>query len=261
MNEKMYEHCAELCKSLKLPVLLRVSMELDEDPETDKLDKLEYLCVLLEKELEERLIKRTQRRIRMAQFPKIKTIDSFDFERCPHIPQTKIKKLLECEYIGLAEPIIFLGEPGTGKTHMATALGYAAAEMGFSVKFVSASKLANELIEAKDGFHLNQIIAKYRRVQLLILDELGYLPLRKTDAELIFQVLSDRHELFPVIITTNLPFSEWTSVFTDKRLCRALIDRITHRAHIIETGLDSVRLQETLSKKKRKKVAKDKQNA
>ena len=153
-------------------------------------------------------------------------------------------------YIREAEPVIFIGEPGTGKTHLASALGYAAAQQGLRVRFVTSGRLVTELVEAQDAKELGRIIARYSRLDVLILDELAYLPLAQTDAELLFRVLSERQELRPIIVTTNLPFSEWTTMFPDQRLCRAIVDRLTHRAHIIETGTKSMRLQETLSRAK-----------
>ena len=141
-----------------------------------------------------------------------------------------------------------LGEPGTGKTHLATALGVAAAQRGRSVRFVTAARLATELAEARDAHALGRVVGRYSRIEVLVLDELGYVPLGRTDAELLFQVLSERQERRPVIVTTNLPFGEWTSVFSDARLCRAVVDRLTHRAHIIETGSQSIRLAETLAR-------------
>ena len=129
---------------------------------------------------------------------------------------------------------------------MATALGVAATQQGRAVRFASAGRLVTELVEAKNAHELGRLVGRYSRLELLVLDELGYLPLSKADAELLFQVLSERHERRALVLTTNLPFGEWTAVFPDPRLCRAVIDRLTHRAHIIETGMQSIRLQEAL---------------
>jgi DNA replication protein DnaC len=175
-----------------------------------------------------------------------KTLASFDFRRAPALPEVQIRQLAEGDYIDRAETVILMGEPGTGKTHLATALGVAAANQGRAVRFASAGRLVNELVEAKDARELGRLVGRYSRLDLLVLDELGYLPLSKADAELLFQVLSERHERRALVLTTNLPFGEWTTVFPDPRLCRAVIDRLTHRAHIIETGMQSIRLQEAL---------------
>jgi DNA replication protein DnaC len=240
----------KICKKLLLSNLYEMVKELEIDPPTQDISKLEYLKSLLEYEYEQRNIKKAIRRLKNANFPKVKTIESFDFKKTPGIQASKIKNLLECDFIDTASPIILLGEPGTGKTHLATAIGYAAANLGHTVKFVTASKLANDLVEARDAYKLSNLLNRYSKVKLLIIDELGYLPLGRTDAELLFQVISDRHELLPLIITTNLPFNEWTNIFVDKRLCRALIDRVTHNANIVDTGITSVRLVETLKKHK-----------
>jgi len=144
-----------------------------------------------------------------------------------------------------------MGSPGTGKTHLASALGEAATRQGRRVKFTTAAGLVTELVEARDAQELGRVVRRYSKVSLLILDELAYLPLARSDAELLFRVLGERTERLPVIITTNLPFSEWTTMFPDPRLCRAILDRLTHLAHIIETGKKSIRLEEALARQGR----------
>lgn len=212
----------------------------------------DFLSELLQQESEYRNQRRTHRRVKEAKFPWNKTLDSFDFERAQHLPEVRLRELAQGQYIQEAQSVILMGEPGTGKTHLACALGYAAASQGHAVRFMMASQLVNLLVEAKDSRVLSSITQRFARYKLLILDELGYLPLSKADSELLFQVISQRQERLPLIITTNLPFSEWTSIFPDPRLCKALIDRITHRAHIIETGQQSVRLEQTLQQNRRK---------
>jgi len=245
-----------LCQRLKLTTLSKQAIPLSEAAVRQQQSHLDYLGTLLTDELEQRLLRRAARRIKEARFPQIKTLEGFDFASAPHLPEARLRKLADGAYIDNAEPIIFMGEPGTGKTHLASALGYAAAHQGKTVRFVTASFLANSLIEAKDARVLSRLTMHYQRFGVLIIDELGYLPINKADAELIFQVLSARQEQRPVIITTNLPFSEWTSVFPDQRLCRALVDRLTHKAHIIETGEQSARLQETLALQSAKRISK-----
>ncbi len=237
---------ATLCKALRLPTIRRDAARLAEEAARQDQDHLAYLEQLLQTELDERSERRAQRRKKEACFPLIKTLQGFDFTRNPSLPIALIRKLAQGDYIDNAECVMFIGDPGTGKTHLATALGVAAAEQGRKVRFVTAGRLANELIEARDALELSRVIARYARLDLLILDELGYLPLTKTDAELLFQVLSERTELRSIVITTNLPFAEWTTVFPDARLCRAIIDRLTHHAHLIDTGKKSNRLEDAM---------------
>ena len=243
----------ELCKALKLSSIAKNAITMSEVALRQKQSYIDYLGQLLTEEVELRALRRAARRIKEARFPQVKTIEEFSFEHAPNLPETLIRKLaMQSDYIDKAEPIILIGDPGTGKTHLACALGYEAARKGISTRFVTASFLASSLIEAKDSLALNRLLAQYQRYQLLIIDELGYLGLNKVDAELLFQVISSRQEQKPVIITTNLPFSEWMNIIPEQRLCRALIDRLTHRAHIIETGDESVRLKETFQEKKTK---------
>lgn len=254
----MMQDVLNVCQQLQLTSMLasgRLTMAC-EQAMRQKLPYEEFLYHLLAEEYSARQQRRAIRRIKEAKFPLVKTLDSFDFERAPRLPEVLIRQLATGSYLKEAKPIIFIGEPGTGKTHLASALGYAAAEQGQVVRFTSASQLANVLIEAKESRVLSNITRRYAKYKLLILDELGYLPLGKTDAELLFQVISQRQERFSTIITTNLPFSEWTSIFSDKRLCCALIDRITHNAHIIETGECSVRFEDTVKLMKKKKEIK-----
>lgn len=242
-------YVVELCRKLRLPSVGREAVRLAQQAMRQGLDPLSYLIELMELELDEREQRRASRRIKEAGFPLVKTLSGFDFQRAPQLPEARLRELFNGGYLERAEPVLLLGEPGTGKTHLATALGVAAATQGRAVKFVTAAKLVNELLEARDGKELGRVVARYTRVELLIVDELGYVPLSRTDAELLFQVLGERQEKGPIVVTTNLPFGEWTSVFPDPRLCRAVVDRLTHRAHIIETGTRSVRLEESLARR------------
>jgi DNA replication protein DnaC len=241
----------ELCHELKLPSVARDAQRLAEEAARQGQGAFAYLLELLETELRERHERRAQRRIREAGFPLVKTLEGFDFGRAPHLPEALLRDLITGDYIDRNEPVLLLGEPGTGKTHLATALGVAAAEQGRPVRFVTVARLATELAEARDSRDLRRVLGRYTRVELLILDELGYVPLSKADAELLFQVLGERHERRSLVLTTNLPFGEWTSVFPDTRLCKAVLDRLTHRAHIIDTGKDSIRFQETLARSRK----------
>jgi DNA replication protein DnaC len=239
------------CKHLKLPTVGREAGRMAEEARRQGLSHTEYLEQLLVAEMREREERRAARRIREAAFPLIKTLQGFDFSRALHLPEARIRELATGSYIAKAEPVIFLGEPGTGKTHLATALGVAAAGEGRSVRFTTAGRLTTELVEAKDAHQLGRLVGRYARADLLILDEFGYLPFSRNDAELLFQVLSERQEQKPLILTTNLPFGEWTTIFPDPRLCKAVVDRLTHRAHIIETGTRSIRLEDAISRTKR----------
>lgn len=242
---------ATLCKHLKLPTVGREAQRLAEEARRQGITHLKFMAQLLMAELREREERRAARRIKEAGFPRIKTLEGFDFAKALHLPEARIRELSTGTYIARAEPILFLGEPGTGKTHLATALGVAAAKDGRSVRFTTTGRLVTELVEAKDAHQLGRIAGRLARVDVLILDEFGYLPFSRNDAELLFQILSERQEQKPLILTTNLPFGEWTSIFSDPRLCRAVVDRITHKAHIIETGGKSIRLEEAMARTKR----------
>jgi len=234
------------CRVLKLPTIAREVERLAEQAQRQGLAPLDLLDALFTAEIEERHQRRAVRRMREAKFPRVKTLEGFDFRRNPTLPEAHLRGLSEGGYIDRAETVLFVGDPGTGKTHLATALGVAAAAQGRQVRFITAGRLVNELTEARDVLQLSQRVNRYARPELLILDELGYLPLSKTDAELLFQVLSERTERRALVVTTNLPFSDWTQVFPDARLCRAVVDRLTHRCHIIDTGKKSIRLEEAL---------------
>ncbi len=242
----------ELCREMKLPAVARDAARKAAEAIRQGTDPLAYLVGLLETELTERQTRRAQRRTKEAGFPVVKTLESFDFTRAPQLPESLIRRLCSGAYIEQAEPIIFVGEPGTGKTHLACALGEAAARQGRRVRFTTAAGLVTELVEAQDAQELGRVVRRYSKVSLLILDELAYMPLARSDAELLFRVLGERTERLPVVITTNLPFSEWTSMFPDPRLCRAIMDRLTHRAHIIETGTHSIRLEDALKRQNTK---------
>lgn len=238
----------DLCRRLKLPTVCKQARACAEDAARQGTHPLDFLVGLLQAELDVRDERRTQRRVKEAGFPLVKSLEGFDFRRNTSLPEALIRQLAHGGYIEAAEPVVLYGDPGTGKTHLATALGVAAARQGRSVRFTTAAALATELTEAKDSRELARVVGRYSRVDLLIIDELGYLPLSVSDAELLFRVLGERQERRPIVVTTNLPFSEWTSMFPDPRLCRAVVDRLTHRAHIIDTGPHSVRLSETLAR-------------
>ncbi len=183
----------------------------------------------------------------------MKRLEEFRFEDNPKIPQATIAALAECSWIDDRESVIFVGESGTGKTMLATALAVCACRQGRRVRFTTLAGLANELTEAESRRELGRVVGRYARTELVVLDELGYLALPDGAAELIFQVISERNERGSLMVTTNLPFGEWTKVFADARLAKAVVDRLTHKAHIIETGTESWRFRHGLEKRGAKK--------
>lgn len=240
----------ERCKLLRLPTVAGQCEKLAEEAVKERRTHLRYLDALLEAELEERERTSVERRLKEAHFPRMKTLEEFDFAKTPHVSATEILSLAEGGYLARSEPILFLGDCGTGKTHLATGLCVAACRQRKRVRFETAAALVNELVEAQHFNQLGRSLARWSRYDLICIDEVGYVPLAELGAELLFQVISDRAERAAIIITTNLPFSEWTQVFTNARLCKALLDRLTDRAHIIETGTESYRFRRTLESRK-----------
>jgi len=238
------------CKLLHLPTVAAQCAQLAEQAIRERRTHLGFLEALLQAELEEREQRLVARRIREAHLPRIKTLDEFDFSRNPKISAQEIHELAQGGYITRAEPIIFIGDSGSGKTHLLTGLAVAACRQKRRVRFATAAGLINELVEAKHQLQLGRALARWARYDLIALDEVGYVPLAEVGAEFLFQVIAERAEKTAVIVTTNLPFSEWTQVVPNPRLCKALLDRITDRAHIIETGTDSYRFRRTLEKRK-----------
>ena len=217
----------------------------------EKRGHLSYLEALLGLEVEERQRQRVGRRIIEAHFPKVKTLEEFQFEKAPHVPAALLRNLAEGGYLERSEPVIFLGEAGTGKTHLATGLAVAACQQQKRVRFTTAAKLVNELLEAKHNNELNRMVQRWLRYELIVLDELGYVAMPEAAAECLFQVIAGRAETAAVIVTSNLPFSEWTTMFPNARLCKAMLDRLTDQAHIIETGSESYRFRRTLERKRK----------
>jgi DNA replication protein DnaC len=210
------------------------------------LDYSEFLLRLTEHELRIRSENKLKRRLKEAKFPLLKTMEGFDFAAAPELDRRLIRQLATCDYVKEHKNVVLLGKSGTGKTHMATALGVEACRQGVKTRFTTACGLANELIEARHEKDLQRALKRYAKYGLLIVDELGYIPFSKEGAELLFQVLAERHERGSVIITSNLGFGDWTEVFGDANLTAALLDRLTHKAHIIECTWESYRLQEAL---------------
>lgn len=234
---------------LKLPTVRRRFKALADEATREQQTPVAYLAALLEAETAERAERRERRRLNDARFPALKHLDDFCFADNPKIPQATIAALAEGSWINDRESVILIGDSGTGKTHLATGLAIAACQQGRRVRFTTLAALANELQEAETRRELARVVGRYARTELVVLDELGYLALPDGAAELVFQVLSERHERGSLIVTTNLPFGEWTKVFPDARLAKAVVDRLTHRAHIIDTGTESWRFRHGLTRK------------
>ena len=232
-------------KELKLPTFLREYDKVASRCAAEGVDHPDYLLRLSELELIDRHHRMVDRRIKAARFPTTKSLDTFDFLAIPSLNKPLVLELARCAYIDRNENVIAVGNSGTGKTHVALGLALAACQRGLSVGFTTAAALVQKLIEARDERRLLNIQKKLSRLKLLIIDELGFVPLSKTGAELLFEVFSQRYERGSVLVTSNLPFDEWTEVFGSERLTGALLDRLTHRVHILEMNGESYRLKQS----------------
>lgn len=248
MNAGMKALLNDNLKSLKLSTMIRNLQSHLRQAKQEKLDYDEFLLNLTEAEVQVRKENGRKRRLREAKFPLLKPLETFNFEAAPDLDARLIKELSSCEYVKKNRNIIFMGKSGTGKTHLATGLGMEACKQGVRTRFVTGCGLANELIEARDEKLLGRTVKRYAAYGLLIVDELGYVPFSKEGAQLIFQILAERHERKPVMITTNMGFGNWTQIFGDPSMTAALLDRITHKAHVINCSWESYRLKETLKK-------------
>ena len=237
-------------KQLKLPTVLREHEKVAREAARDGVDHTRYLLRLVELELLDRERRVTERRIREARFPAVKSLDTFDFTAIAGLNKMLVLELVRCEYVARHENVIALGNSGTGKTHIALALGLAACQRGFSTLFLTAHALAHQLMEAADDRRLIRLQAQLQKVKLLIVDELGYVPLSQIGAELLFEVFSQRYERGSIVVTSNLPFEEWPSIFRSERLTGALLDRLTHHVHILEMNGESYRLKQSAGRRK-----------
>ena len=232
-------------KALKLPTFLREYDKLARQCAAEGVDHTRYLLRLSELELIERERRMVERRIKEARFPTVKSLDSFDFVAIPSLNKSLVLELARSEYVIRRDNVIAVGNSGTGKTHVALGLGLAACQKGLSVGFTTAASLVNELLEARDEKRLLRLQRQLATYKLLIIDELGYVPFSHTGAELLFEVFSQRYERGSTLVTSNLPFDEWTGVFASERLTGALLDRLTHHVHILELNGDSYRLKQS----------------
>src|SRR5260370_3228062 len=224
------------CVLLRLPTLASQCGPLAEQGERERQPYLGYREALLAAELEERERRAIDRRIKEAHLPRVKTLNEFACRKAPMVSPTRLSELAEGGYIERAEPIVFIGDSGTGKTHLVSALVVAACRQRKRARFITAAALVNELVEAKQQLQLRRVLGRWARYDVIAIDEVGYVPLAQLRAEFLFQVISERAERSAVVLTTNLPFSPWTQVIRNARLCTPLLDVFTVPAHIIETG-------------------------
>jgi DNA replication protein DnaC len=241
----------QACRMLRLPTIRGQFPDLAEAASREQMSYRGFLAELLLSECDDRARRRSERRIKAAGFPREKSLRAFDYDANPNIDAATINTLATCEWVRKGHPLCLIGDSGTGKSHLLIALGTEAAMKGYRVKYVLATKLVNELVEAADEKVLAKTIARYGRVDLLCIDELGYMELDSRGAELLFQVLTEREEKSSVAIASNESFGGWTKTFTDPRLCAAIVDRITFGGNIIETGTDSYRLAHTKAQAER----------
>jgi DNA replication protein DnaC len=233
-------------KTLRLPVFLREYEKVGQRCAKENGGYSRFLLQLAELELIEREQRGAERRVKEASFPVRKTLDSFEFTTLPSLNKQQLLELARCEYMKKYENVLAVGNSGTGKTHIAIALGMIACQEGFRVKFYTAAGLVTTLMEARDGKALGRLKKQLSRQHLVIVDELGYVPFSKTGAELLFEFFAERYERGSVFLTTNLPFDQWTEVLGSERLTGALLDRLTHRVHILEMNGESYRFKESM---------------
>ena len=243
-------------KKLRLPTILREYAAMAKVCRDDRSDYQTYLLCLTERELLDREKRAAERRIKQACFPVVKTIDTFDFKAQPSINQELVKELMRGEYIDKRENILLIGSSGTGKTHLACAMAFAACAQGRKVRFHTVTGLVTELMECREEKRLQRLRKQIQRLNLLVLDELGYVPFSKSGAQLLFEVVGRAYEQQSLMVTTNLPFEQWTEVFGSERLTGALLDRLTHRCHIIKANGESYRLRQA-KKRNRSRLSKN----
>jgi len=232
-------------RELRLPTMLRTYRQVAQDATQAQLGYDAFLLALAEQELAQRDRNRQQQRIKEARLPLLKELSDFDFSCIQSPAQAQILALADGHYIPAAEPVILVGNPGLGKTHIGIALALAACRQGHKVRFYNVAALVNELLAAQSEQRLSRFLNTALKQRLIVLDELGFIPLSPTAAQLLFQFCSALYERVPLLITTNLRFADWTQIFGDERLSVALLDRLTHRAHILEFVGESFRLRQT----------------
>jgi DNA replication protein DnaC len=235
----------DACRDLRLPAFRERFIELAATARREQSTYKQFLLDLLQTELADRDLRRQQRLIRTAKFPRPKRLEDFDFEKNPNVTPEAVADLKSPSWVREGRPLVLIGDSGTGKSHLLIGVGTAIAEAGLSVRYTTTSALVNELAEADAGRRLSSVIARYSKVDLLCLDEFGYLTLDRKGAKLLFQIFTEREERKATAIATNSPFSEWDKTFGDARLCAAIADRLTFRCTLIQTGTESYRFQAT----------------
>jgi DNA replication protein DnaC len=249
-NRILLKHHLE---KLRLPTIRREWEAAAASCASEGRDYGDYLLQLTERELIEREQRAAQRRLKSAKFPVLKTFENFDFAAQASINETLVRQLSAGEYLEARENVLMIGNSGTGKTHLATALGFAACAQGKRVRFWGATALVTHMLEMREQRDLKRFFAQIEKHDLIILDELGYVPFSKAGAELLFEIVSRAYERFSLIVTTNLPFEQWTEVMGSERLTGAMLDRLTHRVHIIEANGESYRLKDARKRRQKPK--------
>lgn len=233
-------------RALKLPTFLeRYQSEAQDAARTD-LPYERYLLALCEAEVAQREANRIERAIASARFPVVKDLSSYDFTAVPHLPKHRVLELAQGAYLARAETIILIGNPGLGKTHIACGLALEACRQGKRVRFCGTASVVNDLLTAQKDLRLSRFLAQFSKLDLLVLDELGFIPFTKDGGQLLFQLCSELYERVSIILTTNLRFVDWNTVFGDERMTAALLDRLTHKAHILEFVGESYRFRQRL---------------
>ena len=243
----------EHLKALRLPTIQGECEKLARECLAEGVDHLSFLLKVCELELIERERKAAARRLKAAALPAVKLISEFDFAAQPTINRLLVLDLMRGEYVYKRENVLLIGTSGTGKTHIATSLAMEACSQGKRVRFYRVTELVTQLLEAREERQLSRMRGQLTKLDLLVLDELGYVPMGKAGAELLFDVMSRAYERMSMIVTTNLPFECWTEVLDNERLTGATLDRLTHRCHIVETGGESYRLKDA----RRRRVARE----
>jgi DNA replication protein DnaC len=247
-------------KDLRLPTMANNFGRLAEEASSNKIGHLEYLCCMLELELQHRAENRRSECLSKAKFPATKSLDSFQFEEIPSLNKALVLKLFGGHYLTAGENVVFMGGQGTGKSHLSIALGVQACNAGKTVRFYTVADLVHQLVEARDQKQVLNLQQKLSKLDLLILDELGRVECNQDQANLLFQVIASRYERKSTIITSNLEFKDWSSVFVTQNLTSALLDRLVHRCHILEVNGESYRFKESIRRKNiKEKPAQSKQ--